>query len=320
MKEKSTTEVPGRPRQQPAQGRHRDAEDAVSTTNLIGRIQSELAALRPAERRVARVVLSDVEAAISASSASLAEAAAVSEPTVMRFCRSMGCEGVRDFKLRLAQSLVAGTMRRGAPGGAKDKSDLPYWNAVFGQAMNAITLAERQLDTEAALAAIGFVARAKRVFVFGLGGGSTALAMDLQFRLFRFGLAVTAYPDSYLMRMAAATATADDAVVAISATGRTPELLDAVATAANYGAVVVAVTRTGSELARSARVALTVDVPETVDLMKPTASRFAFLAIIDLLATGVAHALGSEGQETWRRVKLHLMRIREGEVLEPLGD
>lgn len=288
----------------------------IGAANLIGQIQGMLPALRPAERRVAEVVLNDIEAALRASNAQLAEAANVSEPTVTRFCRSTGCEGVRDFKLRLAQSLVAYP----AAHGVYVRPELPFWSSVFGEALNAINLAERQLDADAALHAIRLVAAAKRVFVFGLGGGSTALATDLQFRLFRFGVAISAYSDSYLMRMAAATTTADDVVVAISATGRTVEVLDAVTIAADNGAGVVAVTRPGSELASQADAALTVDVPEVMDLSKPTASRFAFMVVTDLLSTGVANALGAEGQKTWRRVKLQLMRAREGDLLEPLGD
>lgn len=295
---------------------HPSAWRQIGAANLIGQIRGMLPSLRPAERRVAEVVLDDIEAAVRASNAQLAEAAKVSEPTVTRFCRSMGCEGVRDFKLRLAQSLVANP----AASGIEVKPELPFWSSVFGEALNAVNLAERQLDPDAALKAIKLVAAAKRVFVFGLGGGSTALATDLQFRLFRFGVAVSAYSDNYLMRMAAATTTADDVVVAISATGRTVEVLDAVTIAAGNGAGVVAVTRMRSVLAGAADAALTVDVPEVVDLWKPTASRFAFMAVMDLLSTGVANALGLEGQETWRRVKLQLMHARQGDVLEPLGD
>lgn len=286
------------------------------TRNLIVRMRQMLPSLRPAERRVAQVVLADVEAAVRASNAQLAEAANVSEPTVTRFCRSMECEGVRDFKLRLAQSMVTEAHSEGI----EPRPELPFWSSVFGEALNAVDLAERQLEPAMALNAIRLVAGAKRILVFGLGGGSTVLATDLQFRLFRFGVSISAYTDGYLMRMAAAATTAEDTVIAISATGRTIEVVDAANIASDNGAAVVAVTRPGSDLAGGATAALTVDVPEVVDLLKPTASRFAFMAVLDLLATGVAYELGAEGQETWRRVKLQLMRARKGEVLEPLGD
>lgn len=294
-------------------------DHAVHVDDLISRMKALRSGLRPAEKRVADVVLRDIESAVRASNSQLAQAANVSEPTVTRFCRALGCEGVRDFKLRLAQSLVAGSMT--SPDSVEpENSRLPFWNAVFSQARNAIRLAERQLDETEVSRAIECISTAGRVFVFGLGGGSTSLALDMQYRLFRFGISVTAYSDNYLMRMVVATVRPGDVVIMISATGRTRELIEAVAIAKNYSAKVVAITRPKSELAAAADIALTVEVPEIVNVLKPTASRFAFLAVIDLVATGVAYQLEPEGQETWRRVKLNLMSMREGDVLEPLGD
>ena len=156
--------------------------------------------------------------------------------------------------------------------------------------------------------------------MFGVGGGSTALAQDTQYRLFRYGINVTAYSDTYLMRMASSTVGADDALIVLSATGRAMEVLDAAQIARQYRAKVVAITRPNSKLAAAADVALTIDVPEVPDVLKPTASRFAFMVTIDLLATGVAYQLGIDAQETLRRIKYNMMNFREGEVLEPLGD
>ena len=65
---------------------------------------------------------------------------------------------------------------------------------------------------------------------------------------------------------------------------------------------------------------LTVDVPEYPDTMKPTASRFAFLAIIDLVSVAAGYRLGGSAQETLRRVKYNVLAHRKGKELEPLGD
>ncbi len=297
-----------------------DGETRLPVDDLISRLIEARPTLRPAEKRVAEVVLQDVESAIRASNSQLAQAAGVSEPTVTRFSRTMGCDGVRDFKLRLAQSLVASASSSQEISETIDVPVPPYWNAVFGQARQAIGLAERQLDPEAVDRAIEQIAKAGRVFVLGVGGGSTSLALDMQFRLFRFGISVIAYSDTFLMRMVVATVKPGDVVIAISATGRTRELNDAVNIARRYNATVIALTRPGSELASLADISLTMEVPEIVNVLKPTASRFAFLAAIDLLATGVAYRLGPEAHHNIRRVKLNLLRIRGGDILEPLGD
>src|SRR5262245_46562040 len=78
--------------------------------DILSQIKDSYAELRPAERRVADVVLDDVAFSVDASNTEIARRADVSEPTVTRFCRAIGCEGVRDFKLKLAQSVVVGRM------------------------------------------------------------------------------------------------------------------------------------------------------------------------------------------------------------------
>ncbi len=297
-------------------------KDRAEAVDLISRIKDVRTDLRPAERRVANAVLDDIEFAVRASNAELAERAKVSQPTVTRFSRAVGCAGVRDFKLKLGQSLIVGSMYLSAPPTLPDKvrSDLPYADVVFDQARAALDLAQSQVDGARIRDAVDLISAAARVIVFGVGGGSTAIAQDTQYRLFRYGINVTAYSDVYLMRMVASALGAGDVVIAISATGRTQEVLGAIRLAQQYHAKVVAITRPGSELALAADTALTVDTPEVPNVLKPTASRYAFLAIVDLLATGCGYALGADAQETLRRIKYNLLNFRQGEVLEPLGD
>ncbi|MCP4380605.1 MAG: MurR/RpiR family transcriptional regulator [Hyphomicrobiales bacterium] len=301
---------------------HMSVSEQVHAADLISRLKELQPQLRPAERRVADAVLEDIEFAVRASSAELARRARVSEPTVTRFSRAMGCEGVRDFKLKLGQSLIVGSMYFREPPRLPDaaKADLPFADLVFDHARAALDRAESQIDDNLIREAIDLIAAARRVIVLGVGGGSTAIAQDTQYRLFRYGINVTAYSDVYLMRMAASTLGNNDVVIAISATGRTQEILGAVQLAQDYHAKVVAITKPNSELARVADTAITIDVPESSNVLKPTASRYAFLVVVDLLATGCAYRLGADAQETLRRIKYNLLNFRHGEVLEPLGD
>src|SRR5690606_6229900 len=78
--------------------------------DILSQIKDSYADLRRAERRVADLVLANVAFAVDASNAEIARRAEVSEPTVTRFCRAIGCDGVRDFKLKLAQSVVVGRL------------------------------------------------------------------------------------------------------------------------------------------------------------------------------------------------------------------
>jgi DNA-binding MurR/RpiR family transcriptional regulator len=289
--------------------------------DILSQIKDSYAELRRAERRVADVVLADVTFSVDASNAEIARRADVSEPTVTRFCRAIGCEGVRDFKLKLAQSVMVGRMYLAAPQAPlPTENGSPLWNTVLGEARKALNAVERQVDPSEVLKAADLIASAHQVAVFGLGGSSAALAQETQYRLFRYGVVVSAHSDPYIMRMTASTLKPNDLVIAISATGRTSEVIEAVALARHYRAKTICITAPDTELTKVCDVRLTVDIPEYPDTMKPTASRFAFLAIIDLVSVAAGYKLGASAQETLRRVKYNVLAHRKGKELEPLGD
>ncbi len=75
---------------------------------MLDRIKASLPSLAPAEQRVGKLVLADPRAFANLPVTELADRAHVSKPTVVRFCRSMGYEGLSDFKLKLAGSLSEG--------------------------------------------------------------------------------------------------------------------------------------------------------------------------------------------------------------------
>lgn len=296
------------------------ARDARRIPDIISLVKDSYADLRPAERRVADVVLDDVKFAVDASNAALARRAKVSEPTVTRFCRAIGCDGVRDFKLKLAQSLVVGALYLSKPAAASSDNGMPFWSAVFGEAHRALQEAERQLDPAQLQKAAELIANARQVTVFGLGGSSSALAQETQYRLFRYGITVSAHCDPYLMRMTASTLKPNDLVIAISATGRTREVIEAVELAKQYRASAICVTAPDTDLARVCDVRLTVAIPEFPDTLKPTASRYAFLAVVDLMAVAAGYRLDASARETLRRIKYTMQIHRAGKEMEPLGD
>ena len=298
-------------------------QGALRLHDIIARIKDSYPGLSRAEQSVADAVLSDVQAAVDASNAELAIRAGVSQPSVTRFCRSIGCEGVRDFKLQLARSLVVGEIFLAADNplpATEVGATPPFWTSVLGEARLALREVERQLDPALVLAAAALLASARRVLVLGLGGSSSALAEETQNRLFRYGVPVTACKDPYLARMTVATFHPDDVVIAISATGHTREVIDCLNIARTYRARTIAITTPGSALAHSAEIALTTRIAEYPDTLTPSASRFAFLAIIDLVAAATGYQMGPLARENLRRIKFNLVEMGAGRSIEPLGD
>jgi len=75
---------------------------------MLDRIKASLPSLAPAEQRVGKLVLQDPRAFANLPVTQLADRAHVSKPTVVRFCRSVGYDGLSDFKLKLAGSVSEG--------------------------------------------------------------------------------------------------------------------------------------------------------------------------------------------------------------------
>ena len=257
---------------------------------LLDRIQVGLDNLRPSEQRVARYVLRHPNLVINLSFPEIAARTGVSQPTVARFCTAAGFAGYRDFKLRLAQSLANGVPFVHRDVNASD-SMAEVGAKVFDRAIAALMTVRNHLDPTALGRATHLLANARRIEFYG-AGNSGIVAMDAQHKFFRLGAPAVAYSDPHVHAMAASLLTSGDAVVAISGSGSTIDLLHSVEIARRTGADVVAITSSDSPLAKLASVTLFADVPEDLDVYAPMTSRLVHLAIIDVLSVGVAVTRG----------------------------
>ncbi len=258
---------------------------------LLSQIQRSRDNLSPAERRVADHVLAHPRSALGDPIAEIARAAQVSQPTVIRFCRTLGCEGLSDFKLRLASGLSATVPVTHTQVTVED-SMLELGVKVLGNTASAILAVREQLNREALVRAIGLLAGAQRIEFYAVGHYGV-VADDAQFKFLRFGVPSASFTDPRLQVLAANVLRPSDVVVIISSSGRIDDLLAVADVARSRGAAVVAITASHSPLARRADVALIVDHVEDVATHVPMVSRILHLLVIDILAVGVAMRLGA---------------------------
>ena len=253
---------------------------------ILGQIRRACAELSPAELRVAEHVLAHPRAALNQPIVDIAKAAQVSQPTVIRFCRSLGCEGLSDFKLRLASGLT-GTMPVTHVQVTDDDSMVELGTKVLGNTASAILQMRSQLNRAMIDRAIALLVQANRVEFYTVGPYG-AVAQDAQFKFLRFGIPSAAYTDPRLQTLAAQVLKPGDVAVIISNGGRLPELLEVADLAHQRGAAVVAITASQSPLARKADTVLAVDPVEDAATQVPMISRILMLLVIDILAVGVA--------------------------------
>jgi glucokinase len=266
----------------------RGRSGANTLMERIGHLQHELT---PAEQRVATLVLEQPRLVLNEPIADIARLAEVSQPTVIRFCRSLGFLGLADFKLKFASSLTGAIPVRHSQVRISDSThDLSA--KVIDNTVSAILKFRDQLDVHALDRAIELVSRAKRVEFYAMGN-ARVVALDGQHKFFRFRIPTSSYGDSHLFTLAAGLLKPGDVVIAISNSGRLPELLEAVDCARAAGADVIAIASSGSPLAKKATVCLAVDHAEDSTTFLSMISRILQLLLIDIMSVGIsieAHA------------------------------
>lgn len=268
----------------------------VNITNLPAwelQVRSVLSKLSSAESRVAEYVLAEPETVLGGNIQSIAQASGVSEATVIRFLRRAGFSGLKGFKASMTQANV---LERGRLPVSRKLSDSDTTRAiktkVFCGCMEALGDTLNVLDDEALARAIDALYTAPYVEVFGIGGSASVARSALHsFRRIGLRMSVTSDPNAAYLRMERFNP--GDVVLAISSSGETAAILEAVRIAKEKGAFVISISNVqSSTLSRLSDCRLTSLCRTRMLPGDETYERVAQIAIIHALYAGVAMRQG----------------------------
>jgi DNA-binding MurR/RpiR family transcriptional regulator len=286
--------------------------------DLVGFLQTESETFTRSEQQLAKVILTDIAAALRLSIVELAAAADVSAPTVTRFCRRVGCESFSEFKVRLAQSRSVVQRYLTVPEGPVTTNEIAH--NIVNHAQAALFTMVGGLDVGLVEQAAASITGADYILAFGSGGTSSMVANELETRLFRLGLKITASIDHQTQMMRAAGAPNGTVIIASSVSGRNRQLAQTLHVGRDYGLTRIVLTRPDSLVAQEADILLGIDVREADDILRPSPTRYAFLAMIDVIAQTVATRMQGAAVPALGRIKHQLMVNRDGDDTQPLGD
>ena len=284
-------------------------------THFVIRIQAalEAAELSRGERLVAQFVLGAPEEAMRLSLARLAEAVGVSEPTVLRCCRKLGCDSLQEFRIKMAGAEAIGLPATHAeiqPGSSVGEIAA----RVLDFSVSNLDNLRRQIDVGALERVVKLMAGARSLHFWG-NGASGIVARDAQQKFPLFGIPCIAETDSHQILINAASLSSGDVVVVFSNTGRNRTMKPSIdAARANGAAVVVVVSSAEAPLARSADVVLCVPTLDNTDVYTPTISRLAALCIVDILSISMVQMRGSAGVLKIKSMKEAIIRNFRGET------
>ena len=276
--------------------------------SLLQRIIDESKNMHRAERRVANFVSTSPSKVLQMSMAKLSETCAVSDPTVMRFCRRFGFESYQELKLHLVQSLVPS-----APFAYEqiipDDSIDNIVRKTCRNSMNAIQRLEEDLEPEKVAEAAQLLQAASWVGIYATGI-SVVNALDAEHKFQRLGMRCQALLGGKRQEMHAEGARSGEVALIFSQSGHTRQMVDMAVAARKAGAKVVSIAADDSPLAKVSDVLIAVKPYEHTELMTPLASRLNHHLVTNMLVAAIAIASGSQfpdqltALDSWRTDKI----------------
>ncbi|MEB0137204.1 glucokinase [Actimicrobium sp. CCC2.4] len=268
---------------------------------ILERIRKSRSSFSPAEQKVASLILAHPRVVMNEPISEIARRAEVSQPTVIRFCRSLGCQGLADFKLKLASG-VTGTVPVAHSQVHVGDSALDLGVKVVDNTITAMLEVRDNLNAESLTAVIEALSQASRIDFYGFGSCGL-VAEDAQQKFFRLGIPTSAATDPQVQEVSASMLRPRDVAVIISNSGKLRHLAATVEAAMASGATVIALAPANSQLARRAHLTLAVEHDEGSAAHIPMVSRILLLLLIDMLAVGVSLNRTSPFAELQRQAK-----------------
>ena len=254
----------------------------MDNKGILLTIKQMLPSLPVQERKVADYVLSHPLEAVGRTISGLALASGVGNTTISRFCRRLGMDGYRQFKIELAKET-------GAPENLMYVEFTPgetlanVAHRIFATNIQALHDTQKVLDLQTLEQAVAAILHARRVDIYATGGAGIA-ARELHFKCMQLGINANAFLDSQMQVMSAASLTSEDVGIGISHSGMQRHVAEALKLAGSGGATTLALTSfPATPVAEAADIVLyTASLGADVAYDSPSV-RNAQLAVVDLL-------------------------------------
>lgn len=290
----------------------------VATGDILARIRDLEPEMSRSQHKIAQAVLGYPRLFVEKPVRDLCDWIGVSAPTIIRFCRFVGCGGLRDLKLQVMGAMRVGPRYLEPPDPPQTLENVREQVSMRAQSAiaEAVNVPDDKLER-----AIDAILGGGTLYAFGSGGVSSWLVEEVQNRFFRLGVRVVPCRDGVMQAMLAASLDRGDVVLCFSLGGVNDELVTAARIARNYGAKTIALTEEGSPLAKAVDLALGISVLRNDgDVLGPTSMRYSYLAVIDLLAFGAAIRSRDHAMEKLRRLKQQFVSNFDEDVTRPLCD
>ena len=210
--------------------------------SFLNQFNERVGVLTSSEERVARYIKENPLKVVNLSVQALANECFVVPSTVIKTAKKLGFSGFSELKIALAAELDKATIV-GLDSNSLSKTFKQYTEFV----QELIEQASIRLSEELLNEAARVVLEASKIDIYSFGFDSIA-GLDLYFKLVQIGKPTFHYENGYMQMISATYLREKDAVIAISSTGSSKDLFDAVKQAKISGAKIIVMTPSSSIL------------------------------------------------------------------------
>ena len=265
---------------------------------FLRELRAELDFMSTVEKRIAEVILSDPKGVISYNLSELSEKASVSQGSIINFAGKFSGGGFPTLKMKVAAAIA-------------DEDEKPFSNVSGSDTMtdiytktadnvyDALKNTAVMNDTDTLEEVCQMILSAKKVEIYGVFR-SAVVATDFYYQLLPLGIPASFVSDVLTCAVSASMLGGDSLVIAVSSSGQTQDVIDAVRLAKANGVPVVAITSNrGSPLAGLSDKVL-IAAPSGNSLStSPPEIRMSQLALTDAICSYIRSKLDSDGNKTY---------------------
>jgi DNA-binding MurR/RpiR family transcriptional regulator len=242
--------------------------------------------LSPSERKAADFLMAFPAQAVQMGVTNLAERSGTSSAAIIRLANRLGYKGYSELRMSLAKEVFSTESSQNnslIPDLTTATSTDDIVKTMVGLTNESVAGIDKVLDRDALEATVELIRNSRHILLSGVGA-SGVVATDLQQKIARLGLLAVYTPDSDMQVVQSCSVNELDAVIAISYSGETGDVLKVAKEAKKNKAPVIAITRIGgNSLSKIADINLFVPNSESLFRQGATSSRINQLLVVDII-------------------------------------
>lgn len=273
-----------------------------TASEIVLSIRSQLQQMNPAQGRIARYILQNPAEIPGMPIGRLAKESNVSEASISRFVKFLGCSNYRDFQTEMVKSnLLSHDRIRGYADVKNMDSASQICQKIFDANIQCLSDTFAMLDTDALERCADLIVRTRKLCILAQGR-STVTANSIRQRLYRLGIACSVYSDPHEQAVSASLLNQNDVVMGISTFGRSKNLLKNLRFASSRKAVVIGVSSyRGTPLEEVADIMLVSSSNEDASFgFEPSCSTVAQMVMLDCLYIMITTRMKEEAQQCFQ--------------------